>query len=155
MRPWFVLAVLLSLALAGCTDNEPTEPEPGTDPSDDAPVDSGDPADPPADPPGDAPPMAITISATGTYPFNPALTPARFEVPSGTMLTVTFTNSDNNPFVGHDVKFSGVDEQTPQISNGESTELVFLVDLAPGEYPFWCTIGNHREQGMEGVMVVT
>ena len=41
------------------------------------------------------------------------------------------------------------------IAPGESTTLEFAVDLPPGEYPYWCAVGNHREMGMEGTMVVT
>ncbi len=157
MRAWIVLALLSAVALSGCTDGGnddtgPDEPDPQP-PGDDAPVDDDD--EPTTPPPGDAPTQDVTIRATGVYPFNPSLSPARVEVASGTMLTVTYRNEDGNPLVGHDIRFSGVEEQSPVIANGESTELTFLVDLEPGEYPYWCAVGNHREQGMEGVLVVT
>ena len=151
MRAWLVALLMASLALAGCTDGgDDTGAPDGEGPG--APVDDGQ---DPVDVPDDAPTMSVDVDAAGTYPFNPVLDPPTIEVAAGTFLTVVFTNRDQNPFVGHDIRFSGVEEQTPVLSNGESTELSFLVDLEPGEYPYWCAVGNHREQGMEGVLVVT
>ncbi len=42
---------------------------------------------------------------------------------------------------------------TESISPGSSTTLT--VDLEPGEYVFYCSIGNHREMGMEVTVMVT
>jgi len=39
------------------------------------------------------------------------------------------------------------------IGPGDSTTLT--VDLAPGEYVFYCSIGNHRAMGMEMTVEVT
>lgn len=153
MRAGVLLALLAALALAGCTDaaDAPDELQDPADPAD--PEDPGAPVDG-----GDEGPVAgaleVDIDAAGTYPFNPVLEPARIEVAAGTELTVHFTNRDNNPFVGHDVHFSGVEEGTAVLNNGGSESITFVVDLAPGEYPYWCTVGNHRDQGMEGVLVV-
>lgn len=150
MRAGVLLALLAALALAGCTDagDAPDDPQDPVDPADPgAPVDGGD-----EDPVAGA--QEVSVDATGTYPFNPALSPARIEVPAGTELTVHFANRDNNPFVGHDVYFSGVEEGTAVLNNGGSESITFVVDLEPGEYPYWCTVGNHRDQGMEGVLVV-
>jgi uncharacterized cupredoxin-like copper-binding protein len=50
----------------------------------------------------------------------------------------------------HDLAIEGpgLDEQkSSTIRNGETTELT--VDLEKGEYELWCTIGDHREQGMD------
>ena len=46
----------------------------------------------------------------------------------------------------------GVEEETGTLAAGESAELT--VDLAAGSYTMYCPIGNHREQGMEGTVVV-
>ncbi|MGY1815048.1 cupredoxin domain-containing protein [Blastococcus sp. SYSU D00820] len=39
------------------------------------------------------------------------------------------------------------------IGPGESTS--FTVDLAPGEYVFYCSVGNHRAMGMEIAVTVS
>ncbi len=146
MRALLVLLLLASLGLSGCTDSSDETPE-----VDDSTPDGSD-GETPMDTPTQG--SVLSIAAVGAYPFNPALDPPRFEVKAGSTVSITYTNDDMNPLVGHDLRISGVDEQTPNLANGESAELTFVVDLEPGEYPYWCTIGNHREQGMEGVMVV-
>ena len=42
---------------------------------------------------------------------------------------------------------------TESISPGSSTTLT--LDLEPGEYVFYCSIGNHRQMGMEVTVMVT
>jgi len=42
---------------------------------------------------------------------------------------------------------------TDTIAPGASTSLT--VDLEPGEYVFYCSVGNHREMGMEVTVMVT
>ena len=46
----------------------------------------------------------------------------------------------------------GVEEETGTLAPGESAELT--VELAAGSYTMYCPIGNHREHGMEGTVVV-
>jgi uncharacterized cupredoxin-like copper-binding protein len=45
-----------------------------------------------------------------------------------------------------------LEEETDDIAPGGSAELT--VELAAGEYELYCPIGNHKEQGMEGRLVV-
>ncbi len=45
------------------------------------------------------------------------------------------------------------EEQTEEIAPGESAEL--SVELADGEYELYCPIGNHRDQRIEGTLVVS
>jgi uncharacterized cupredoxin-like copper-binding protein len=42
---------------------------------------------------------------------------------------------------------------TDTIAPGSSTTLT--VDLEPGEYVFYCSVGNHRAMGMEVTVTVT
>jgi plastocyanin len=51
-----------------------------------------------------------------------------------------------------EVEGNGVEEETDPIGPGESAELT--VQLDAGEYELYCPIGNHREMGMEGKLVV-
>jgi len=41
---------------------------------------------------------------------------------------------------------------TPHLEPGEQHRL--LVELPPGEYSVYCPVGEHREQGMRGTLVV-
>ena len=61
--------------------------------------------------------------------------------------TITLTNNGN---ATHDlvVEQNGADvAQSDSIGPGEST--TFTVALQPGSYVFYCSIGNHRQMGME------
>jgi plastocyanin len=66
-------------------------------------------------------------------------------------LTLEFTNEASVP---HDVKIEDAGEEiggTDDISNDTvSTKL----DLKPGRYTFYCSVGGHREAGMEGTLNV-
>jgi uncharacterized cupredoxin-like copper-binding protein len=42
---------------------------------------------------------------------------------------------------------------TDSIAPGDSTTLTY--DLEPGEYVFYCSVGNHRSMGMEVTVTVT
>jgi uncharacterized cupredoxin-like copper-binding protein len=60
----------------------------------------------------------------------------------------------NNGQTDHalEIEGPGVEEETETISPGASAELT--VDLKPGRYELYCPIGDHRERGMEGTLVV-
>jgi uncharacterized cupredoxin-like copper-binding protein len=66
---------------------------------------------------------------------------------------VTFTvSNDGQETHALEVEGNGVEEETDSIAPGESGTLT--VDLEPGEYELYCPIDGHREQGMEGTIVV-
>ncbi|WP_162141406.1 plastocyanin/azurin family copper-binding protein [Smaragdicoccus niigatensis] len=46
------------------------------------------------------------------------------------------------------IKGPGVDEvKSSTVNNGETTELT--VDLEKGDYELWCTVGDHKDLGMD------
>jgi plastocyanin len=51
-----------------------------------------------------------------------------------------------------EVEGNGVEEETNPVGPGESAELTVRLDA--GEYELYCPIGDHRELGMEGKLVV-
>ena len=80
-----------------------------------------------------------------------ALDPAEASVGTAGTTTIRVVNRGQ---VTHalEVEGQGVEEETGSIAPGESAELT--VELEEGEYELYCPIGNHREQGMEGTLVV-
>ncbi len=168
-RPVAAACLALMFLLAGCSDDSPTtSTDPGTDgasggdSSDGSSGGGGGGGDAgSSDPPGDGEVNAtvqnlatITISATGIYPVNPALDPARVEVDAGALLELTFVNSDQNPLASHNWLLEATGDVTETIDPGETTVLQLRVPSEPGEYTFYCDLGDHRERGMEGILIV-
>jgi uncharacterized cupredoxin-like copper-binding protein len=51
-----------------------------------------------------------------------------------------------------EIEGNGIEEETDEIGPGESADVT--VDLKDGQYEFYCPVDGHREQGMEGTLVV-
>ncbi len=77
-------------------------------------------------------PAEVTVDRAGTYVFV-----ARNEAQSVHALEIE----------GH-----GIEAETENIQPGQSAEL--RVNLEPGTYVMYCPVGNHREMGMEGEVIV-
>jgi plastocyanin len=75
--------------------------------------------------------------------------PASLSVPAGSV-TITLVNRSDVPHAV-EVEGNGVEEESETIT-GSQTEL--SVDLEPGEYTFYCPVGDHRAGGMEGTLTV-
>ena len=60
----------------------------------------------------------------------------------------------NDGSIVHSLEVAGPDGEveTDLIDSGDSASL--KVDLPPGEYAWYCPIGNHRELGMDGTLTV-
>ena len=57
----------------------------------------------------------------------------------------------------HDIVFElddGRVEQTERIMEGETEELLFRAPDVDGVFPYYCSVGSHRLNGMEGVFIV-
>jgi plastocyanin len=52
-----------------------------------------------------------------------------------------------------EVEGHGVEEETGEIEAGETAELTVELPEA-GEYELYCPVGNHKDEGMEGTIVV-
>jgi plastocyanin len=75
--------------------------------------------------------------------------PGELSAPAGSV-TVTLVNESDVPHAV-EVEGNGVEEESETVTAGE-TELT--VDLEPGEYTYYCPVGQHRQQGMEGTLTV-
>jgi uncharacterized cupredoxin-like copper-binding protein len=51
-----------------------------------------------------------------------------------------------------EIEGNGVEEETDILQGGDKATLE--VDLKAGEYEWYCPVGNHRQQGMEGKLTV-
>lgn len=88
----------------------------------------------------------VDVSAT-EFSFNPS------DLKLDAAGTYTFHLTNAGEFEhALEIDGQGIEEETSVIGGGESADVT--VDLAEGEYEIYCPVGNHREMGMEGTLVV-
>ena len=81
-----------------------------------------------------------------------ALDPANVQVGDTGTVTFRVTNEGALPHA-LEVDGQGIEEETETIEPGQTAELT--VELSKeGSYELYCPIGNHRDQGMEGELIV-
>jgi plastocyanin len=88
------------------------------------------------------------ILEMGMFYYEPAL----IEAEAGEIVTVKLTNAEGF----HDFVIDELDVQSEQINEGDETMVTFTIpEDASGEtYEFYCSVGNHRAQGMVGTLRV-
>ena len=75
--------------------------------------------------------------------------PSRIRVNVGDTVRLTFENGGGF----HDWVLDEFDASTRRISGGSTATIEFTADQA-GTFEFYCSVGNHRAQGMVGDFVV-
>jgi uncharacterized cupredoxin-like copper-binding protein len=143
-----VLALSLG-ALTACGGASDTEPEATSGPTTTSPSSAEAPADGASPTSEAAPAEAQTVTATEGEMF---IELSQEELTAGSItFEVVNSGSATHDFVveqdGNDI--AGTDSIAP----GDSTTLT--VDLAPGQYVVYCSVGDHRSLGMETTVTVT
>lgn len=78
-----------------------------------------------------------------------SLTPNQIRVKKGDTVKITFQNTGGF----HDFTLDAFNVKTPQIQAGQTADVEFVADKA-GTFEFYCSVGNHRAQGMKGSLIV-
>jgi plastocyanin len=89
--------------------------------------------------------LTLTADPDGAISWEPGSLSA-----SSGSVTIKLVNQSDIPHAV-EVEGNGVEEESDTVT-GADTELT--VDLEPGEYTFYCPVGDHRAQGMEGTLTV-
>src|SRR5215207_5212945 len=127
IRTLATLAVL-ALALAGCGSGDESTPNAGSGASE-----SGG---------GGGQQLALSAPADGSLKFDKT----KLEAKAG-KVTINFDNlSETTP---HAVEIEG--QQSDIVTASKSS---VTADLKPGEYEYFCPVGDHRDQGMKGTLTV-
>lgn len=88
--------------------------------------------------------VEFTVEGTG-FKF----TPATLTVKEGDTVRVTFKNTGGI----HDFVIDEFDVATNQINDGEEEQVEFVASKK-GSFEYYCSVGNHRQMGMKGTLVV-
>lgn len=81
----------------------------------------------------------------GEFYFNPN----EITVTEGDTVKIVFTNEGGT----HDWVIDEFNTRTPITQTGETAEIEFVADAA-GTFEYYCSVGNHRAQGMFGKLIV-
>ncbi len=96
----------------------------------------------------EATPVASSDTVNVTL-VNGEIQPAEFSIPAGVDVTISVVNSGS---VGHDFTLEDLGITTSTLDVGQSADLV--VNLEPGTYVYYCSQPGHRENGMQGTLIV-
>ena len=101
-----------------------------------------------ATPPPATPPVTsvkeFTVSAS---PF--VFDPTEIRVQKGDTVKITLMNTEGT----HDWRVEGYEVGTKVIQGGESDMIEFIADTS-GTFEYYCSVGNHRQMGMVGKLIV-
>lgn len=75
--------------------------------------------------------------------------PKEIKVKKGDTVKVTFKNADGM----HDFIIDEFNVKTKQIKGGEEETVEFVADQA-GTFEYYCSVGQHRQNGMVGKLIV-
>ncbi len=89
----------------------------------------------------------ITDVSDGTYRFSKD----KITVSAGDVVKIIFTTTDVS--TGHNLNIDEFDGHIATVNGGATNAIEFFADKK-GEFKYYCNIGNHRETGMEGILVV-
>jgi plastocyanin len=146
---WFMAIALTAgvLLAAGCGDDED---EGGNGAA--APAATETPTEAPTEAPepteeggGGGEALTLTADPGGAISWEPN----ELNAAAGSV-TIELINESSTPHAV-EVEGNGVEEESETIT-GSTTELT--VDLEAGEYVFYCPVGQHRQAGMEGQLLV-
>lgn len=89
---------------------------------------------------------ATVITLTGK---NFEFSTDEIRVKEGETVTIKFTSTGGF----HDWRVDEFDAGTEAVNPGEQTSVTFVADKK-GSFEYYCSVGNHRERGMKGILIV-
>ncbi len=141
---WIIIIVLVlggGYALARYMQKPKTEPEVETLEEET----SANPAPTPT-PPADTSAETKTFNVDGN---NFSFSVSEIKVKKGDKVKIVF----NNKVGFHDWVIDEFNARTPQIQAGQSATVEFVADKT-GTFEYYCSVGQHRQMGMKGKLVV-
>jgi plastocyanin len=134
MRRLTLIATIAVLALAGCGGDDEKASDSGSSSSSSS--SSG----------GGGENLAIAADPSGALKFDKTELTAK-----AGKVTITMDNPSDVPHAV-EIEGNGVEEEGKTVGKGEKS--IATGDLKAGTYDFYCPVGNHRAEGMEGKLTV-
>jgi plastocyanin len=98
---------------------------------------------------GESTSLDLTAGESGSgYSFKPGSLDAK----AGSVTIKLDNPSDNQAPHAVEIEGQGIEEASDTASPGATAEVT--ADLKPGKYTFYCPVGDHRQEGMEGTLTV-
>lgn len=97
-------------------------------------------------------PSATAIKETKVFQVTNAgfsFNPKEIKVKKGDTVKIVFTSKGGT----HNWVLDEFDAETKQLQTGETGEVTFVADKA-GTFEYYCSVGNHRQMGMVGNLIV-
>jgi plastocyanin len=132
LRTITILVAALALALAGCGGSSNKNAGSNTSGSSSS---SG----------GGGQQLALAAPADGSLKFDKSTLTAK-----AGKVTINFDNPSSTDHAV-EIEGNGVEESSDTIAQAKTS---VTADLKPGTYDFYCPVGSHRQQGMEGKLTV-
>lgn len=80
---------------------------------------------------------------------NFSFSPNTMTVNRGDRVRITFQNQSGT----HDLVVDGYNVRTKVLSGGQSETIEFVANQS-GSFEYFCSVGNHRQMGMKGTLIV-
>jgi plastocyanin len=141
IRSLATFAAVLVLALAGCGGDDESSSSGGGAPTSTPASESGG----GGGGGGGGEKIALAAPADGSLKFDKS----ELEAKAGTV-TIDFDNPSSTPHAV-EIEGNGVEEASDTVTDAKTS---VTADLKPGEYKFYCPVGNHAAAGMEGTLTV-
>ena len=90
--------------------------------------------------------IALSSPADGSLEFDKT----ELEAEAGTV-TINYDNPSSSTPHAVQIQGDGVDEKSDTVTGAKTS---VTADLEAGEYKFFCPVGSHASQGMEGTLTV-
>lgn len=128
-----VAGLVLTLVLTGCTSSKSTtNTDTSRSTSEDAQTGEG-----------------RVIDITAEDALDMAFSVREIRAKRGETITVNFTSKDGI----HNWTLDAFDVATRTVSTGQTDSVTFVADQA-GTFEYYCAVGNHRDQGLVGTLIV-
>ena len=133
MRKLTLIATIAVLALAGCGGDDENSGSGGGSSSSSSGSSGGE-------------NLTIAADPSGALKFDKT----ELDGKAGTV-TINFDNPSSTPHAV-EIEGNGVEEEGKTVGKGQKS--IATADLKAGTYDFYCPVGNHRAEGMEGTLTI-